>query len=172
MNRTEHWNHVYQTKASDDVSWFQAQPATSLRLIEACGVARLDLLGFSPMVNSAEHLRWFESQGGRISDDERIFERPASRKHPGTLRFVSLDLDVIDASSAPGVSAMNPCGMSARKVEKLVYAAGCDARVACFDIMELSPRHDHMNRTARLAAHLFLTFLRGLAERWTAGAAE
>lgn len=42
MNRTEHWNHVYQTKASDDVSWFQAQPATSLRLIEACGVGKGD----------------------------------------------------------------------------------------------------------------------------------
>ena len=42
MNRTEHWNQVYQTKTPDDLSWFQTRPATSLRLIEACGVAKDD----------------------------------------------------------------------------------------------------------------------------------
>ena len=42
MNRTEHWDHVYQTKASDDVSWFQIRPATSLGLIEACSVGKTD----------------------------------------------------------------------------------------------------------------------------------
>jgi trans-aconitate methyltransferase len=40
MNAKEHWNNVYQTKASDDVSWFQTRPATSLKLISASGVAK------------------------------------------------------------------------------------------------------------------------------------
>ena len=40
INRKEHWNHVYQTKAHDDVSWYQSRPATSLKLIEACGVGK------------------------------------------------------------------------------------------------------------------------------------
>ena len=30
MNRTDHWEQVYQTKAPDDVSWFQARLTTSL----------------------------------------------------------------------------------------------------------------------------------------------
>ena len=38
MNLKEHWNHVYQTKPHDDVSWYQSRPATSLQLIEGCGV--------------------------------------------------------------------------------------------------------------------------------------
>lgn len=38
MNPKEHWNHVYQTKGALDVSWYQTQPAVSLRLIEASGV--------------------------------------------------------------------------------------------------------------------------------------
>ena len=42
MNRTDHWNHVYQTKPPDDVSWFQTRPATSLGLIKACGVGKGD----------------------------------------------------------------------------------------------------------------------------------
>jgi len=40
MNLKEHWNHVYQTKAHDDVSWYQSRPARSLQLIEACGVGK------------------------------------------------------------------------------------------------------------------------------------
>jgi SAM-dependent methyltransferase len=40
MNVREHWNRVYQTKAHNDVSWYQSRPATSLQLIEACGVGK------------------------------------------------------------------------------------------------------------------------------------
>ena len=40
MNRKDHWNQVYQTKAPDDVSWFQTQPAISLKLIESSGVGK------------------------------------------------------------------------------------------------------------------------------------
>lgn len=40
MNPKEHWNQVYQTKAPDDVSWFQTRPAISLKLIEATAIAK------------------------------------------------------------------------------------------------------------------------------------
>lgn len=40
MNRKEHWNHVYETKGQEDISWHQAKPAISLRLIEAAGVSK------------------------------------------------------------------------------------------------------------------------------------
>lgn len=142
------------------------------RLIEACGVARLDLFGFSPYANSQEHLAWFLSQGGRLCDDDQIFAHPPLPEHADTRRFVSLDLDVIDASAAPGVSATNPCGMSPERVARLAHAAGKDPRVVCFDIMELCPRNDHMERTARLAAHMFLVFLRGLSERLSGAGAD
>ena len=92
---------------------------------------------------------------------------------PGSLARIAVNnndavkvyLDVIDSAYAPGVSAMNPAGWSARQAEAAAYAAGKCARVRCFDIMELSPPNDHGDRTARLAAHLFLCFLRGFAER-------
>lgn len=35
MNRKEHWNRVYQTKGSQDVSWYQRRPDLSLELIAA-----------------------------------------------------------------------------------------------------------------------------------------
>lgn len=40
VNRYEHWQRVYRTKGERDVSWFQAEPAMSLRLIEAAGLTR------------------------------------------------------------------------------------------------------------------------------------
>jgi 2-polyprenyl-3-methyl-5-hydroxy-6-metoxy-1,4-benzoquinol methylase len=40
MNLKEHWNQVYQTKATDDVSWFQTQPAASLKFIANSNVGK------------------------------------------------------------------------------------------------------------------------------------
>ncbi len=38
MDRKQHWNHVFETKAEQDVSWFEALPDTSLQLLEAAGL--------------------------------------------------------------------------------------------------------------------------------------
>jgi 2-polyprenyl-3-methyl-5-hydroxy-6-metoxy-1,4-benzoquinol methylase len=35
-----HWEEVYATRAADEVSWYQRDPATSVRLVEACAPAR------------------------------------------------------------------------------------------------------------------------------------
>lgn len=40
MDRRDHWNRVYQTKAPDSVSWYQRHPDVSLELIAASGVAK------------------------------------------------------------------------------------------------------------------------------------
>lgn len=132
------------------------------RLIEDCGVACLDVVGLDPFANAREHCEWFAAREGRVHAAGEAF--PPVRA-AGSLRFVSFDLDAVDASAAPGVSAMNPDGMSSRQAHDLALAAGRCPSVACFDIMELSPPHDEQGRTARLAAHLFLAFLRGLAAR-------
>ena len=38
-DRTSHWEKVYTTKAEDEVSWFQENPTTSLRLIRNAGAS-------------------------------------------------------------------------------------------------------------------------------------
>lgn len=131
------------------------------RLVEDCGVSALHLHGFRPLVNSREHLEWFREHGGRTHLD------PANVALPPKARnlFVSFDLDVLDAAHAPGVSALNPAGWSVREAEAWVLACGADPRVRCFDLMELNPTYDSDSRTARVAAHLFLTFLQGFASR-------
>lgn len=130
------------------------------RLVEDCGVGALHLHGFRPLVNSQDHLDWFRAHGGRTHLDGT---KPALPKAKDL--FASFDLDVLDAAHAPGVSAMNPAGWTMSEAEAWVRACGSDPRVRCFDLMELNPAHDPDGRTARVAAHLFLTFLQGFASR-------
>jgi hypothetical protein len=39
MDRKQHWEHVFRTTASTDVSWFQSEPTLSLHLLEEAGLA-------------------------------------------------------------------------------------------------------------------------------------
>ena len=38
MDFKEHWERVYTTKASNDVSWFQAAPTAAVTLLDAAGL--------------------------------------------------------------------------------------------------------------------------------------
>jgi arginase family enzyme len=78
---------------------------------------------------------------------------------------VSLELDSVEAASAPGVSAPCPDGFSAAELFACAYAAGADERVRVLDVMELSPPLDVDGRTARLAAMAIWSFLAGCAAR-------
>lgn len=40
MHPEEHWNHVYSTKATDGVSWFQEHATQSLQFIQATGACK------------------------------------------------------------------------------------------------------------------------------------
>ncbi len=130
------------------------------RLIENCGVSALHLHGYRPMVNSPEHFAWFSQHGGKTYPDGSPISLPSEENI-----FASFDLDVLDASHAPGVSALNPAGWTVQESEQWVRACGEAPSVRCFDVMELNPRFDVDGRTARIAAHLFLTFIEGFSRR-------
>lgn len=56
MQSKEHWEHVYSTKAIDDVSWFQTHASRSLHLIHSTGISHdasiIDVGGgVSPLVS-------------------------------------------------------------------------------------------------------------------------
>ena len=34
QNNQDHWNHIYTTRAEDEVSWFQPYPKTSMAFVE------------------------------------------------------------------------------------------------------------------------------------------
>lgn len=127
------------------------------RLIEDCGVRSLALAGFDPVANSATHLDWFWEHGGELVELDAT-----PPKYPF---FASLDMDAIDAAHAPGVSAMNPCGLSPREAVAWAKRMAASPHVRCFDVMELSPSNDDRDRTARLAAYIVLAIIEQLEGR-------
>jgi formiminoglutamase len=130
------------------------------QLVEACAVPALHLHGFRPLMNRRAHLAWFKAHGGKVYPDRARVALPKAKN-----LVASFDLDVLDSAHAPGVSALNPAGWTVRQAEAWVRACGASRAVRCFDLMELNPAHDADGRTARVAAHLFLTFLAGFARR-------
>ncbi len=131
------------------------------KLVEGGFARSLTVYGLDQFATRADHLAWFEASGGAVGSEAAACE-PAWPDGPC---FLSIDLDVLDQSVAPGVSAMNPAGWSAAQACAWARSAGKHACVRCMDIMELSPCHDASGRTARVAARLFLEFLAGFAQR-------
>ena len=66
--------------------------------------------------------------------------------------YISIDLDGIDPSEAPGVSHPEPGGLTVREV--LAVLQRQTAAIVGADIVELNPRFDSNDRTAIIAAKL------------------
>ncbi len=66
--------------------------------------------------------------------------------------YLSLDLDVIDPAFAPGVSHLEPGGLSVREVIGLIQ--GLDSAVVGADLVEYNPARDPTGVTGMVAAKL------------------
>jgi arginase family enzyme len=140
------------------------------RLLDENIIAYACNVGFDPLVNSREHVAWAKSKFISITSCSETRAGP----FPGHLFdkvfidadhiYCSFDIDVLDQSIAPGVSAMNPDGLTVGMAAKALLGITRISSLRCLDFMELCPPHDDRGRTARVAAHLFLIALSGLMQ--------
>lgn len=72
---------------------------------------------------------------------------------------VSLDMDSLDPTVAPGVGTPVPGGLSYREAHLLMEILGDDGRVRSLDIVEINPILDNMNQTAEMAVELAASLL-------------
>ncbi|NQD81335.1 formimidoylglutamase [Pseudomonas sp. CrR14] len=68
--------------------------------------------------------------------------------------YLTLDIDVLPACEAPGVSAPAARGVAISLLEPLLLRLKASGKVRLTDVAELNPLHDIDNRTARAAARL------------------
>jgi formimidoylglutamase len=125
-------------------------------------------VGLIPWVNALAHRRYAEAKGAHLH-----FLEPGSgfapvelvREALGAFQaqeqpvLATFDLDVFSAAHAPGVSAVNPWGLTADVGLALAQAFGASEAVVCLDLMELAPPLDPDGRTSKLAAFLAAAFL-------------
>jgi arginase len=72
---------------------------------------------------------------------------------------VSLDMDALDPTVAPGVGTPVPGGLSYREAHLLMEILAESRRVASIDVVEINPILDDGNRTAELAVQLVASLL-------------
>lgn len=70
------------------------------------------------------------------------------------LIYISLSLDVFSPAFAPGVSTIQPLGLSPWHIIPLIRQLAASGKVISYDIVEHVPRYDIDHRTAKLAASL------------------
>jgi len=73
--------------------------------------------------------------------------------------YVTIDIDCMDAAFVPGCSAMTPGGLSYLEVRSILKGIPSRGRVVGFDVNDLNPDRDPINRSAKLVDSLILDFL-------------
>jgi arginase family enzyme len=131
-------------------------------------------VGLIPWVNASAHRRYAEAKGAALhflapgcgeAPAARVREALAAFQGQGRSVLATFDLDVFSAAHAPGVSAVNPWGLSADAGLAMAQAFGACPSVVCLDLMELAPDLDPDGRTSKLAAFLAAAFLEASLRR-------
>lgn len=79
--------------------------------------------------------------------------------------YVSIDIDVLDPSVAPGTTLPEPGGLSYRRLRELLVELARRGRVIGFDVVELNPPHDIGTNTSRLVGWIITHFLSEIFDR-------
>ncbi len=108
--------------------------------------------------------------GGRWATTLDVLERGAQEVVRETVPeaqalYVSIDLDVLDSSVAPGHSLPEPGGLDYRQLRAILVEVARRARVIGFDVVELNPARDPSGATSRVATWIITHFLSEIFEQ-------
>jgi arginase len=105
---------------------------------------------------------WLRQSGIRVYTMRELDERGMSAvirealtalEHRSRIH-VSLDMDSLDPTQAPGVGTPSSGGISYREAQLLMEIIADSGKLCSADIVEINPILDHENRTARMAVEL------------------
>ena len=127
-------------------------------------------LGSQAFCTAAAHAQYLKEKRAHVVPLDALRARGAARVVRRALReadqakavFWGFDLDVVNASEAPGVSAPNPLGLSGAELCELAALAGAEPRTRIVEFSEVNPAFDVDGRTARLAAAAVWHYLRAV----------
>ncbi len=130
-------------------------------------------VGIRDFANPTYYLRKAERLGATIffSKDilfngvgiEKILETITSMSERVDAVYVSLDVDSLDCSYAPGVNAPSPLGLKPEHICALLEKIGEREKFAILDVTEVAPPYDPTGITCRNAAVCVLSYMAGVA---------
>lgn len=135
------------------------------RVLDTLPVERLIQVGVRSC--SKEEAEFARMEKIRAYSSEQVMDGTSSvvaeiRKHVGGARvYLTIDLDVLDPSFAPGVATPEPGGISTVQALRLIRGIG-ELNLCGFDVVELAPPHDD-GTSAFAAAKLIYELLGAMA---------
>jgi agmatinase len=73
--------------------------------------------------------------------------------------YITLDVDVMDPTLAPGTGTLEPDGLNFTEIDELLKGAARRGKLVGFDIVEVNPMRDPSGRTAQTAVRLLIDAL-------------
>ncbi len=128
-------------------------------------------VGIRGFMNSRYYMDYAEEKditvitGHEVAEDgiESAVEQALTVAGEGTdAIFMTVDIDCLDLSIAPGTAAPSPGGLSSWDILKGVYRVGAHEKTIGMDLVEVSPPNDVQGITSVTAATIVLHFLGGL----------
>lgn len=136
----------------------QPTSGTPYRQLHESGLSRLAVLGARHFETSTTYHQFLESRDGLIETAATVTRDPVESVQrtldaiDADVLYLSIDMDVLDAVEAPGVSAPTPGGIRTVDLFEAVRVATGDDRVAGLEVVECAPPLDRAERTVAAAA--------------------
>lgn len=90
----------------------------------------------------------------KLSPEEVIARIPDREKY-----YITIDIDVLDISQAPGTGSPSPGGLSYDELTTLLELIAKKGKIICFDLVEVAPQYDSTMATTRVAAMTILSLM-------------
>jgi formiminoglutamase len=125
------------------------------------------VFGLQPSSVAFEHLEYVRKTGSAVFAGDFRMEtlKEYFKGISGESVMVTMDMDTVDQSQAPGVSAPNASGIDSSLWLEIALYCGMQPHVTSFDLCEVNPEYDRDGQTVRLAALTIWYFLLGVALR-------
>jgi arginase len=136
----------------DLIALGKTSPAVSTDAVRELGVRSVDP-GERQLVH-AQGLKVFDMRFVDECGMSQAMQQALLGVDERTHLHLSLDLDFLDPTIAPGVGTPVPGGPSYREAQLCMEMVADTGRLGSLDIMELNPALDRCNQTARLAVDL------------------
>ncbi|MBS38514.1 MAG: hypothetical protein CMO26_21640 [Thiotrichales bacterium] len=97
---------------------------------------------------------------------DTVIDEAVDRVWGGTdAQYLSFNFNVMDSSSAPGVTATEPGGLEAREIMRIAARISDAGGPTVIDVSELCPMFDVSGSTSRMAVCVVLRILAGVAAK-------
>jgi agmatinase len=144
-----------------DITLSHASPIR--RISELKNINKITEIGIRGIQNGYDVYEEAEKYGLNIITAEESIEKgpewTISQIPSGKNIYVTIDIDVMDPSVAPGTGLYEPGGFNYHQLKKLLTSLPEKGNIVGFDLVEVNPQYDHSEMTAQLAVRIVLDFL-------------